>query len=175
MRETVRRRFILRFAIPLIAGIGSVIAAFHYLGLLDRYLELEAESVTWLLNRFGLTAYHWKNTVWLHPVIGLITLSCSSLGSVLVLAFLFLMTPTLPAGRNIAATALALGLVYIGNLLRLTLALVVGHHWGVKSMLTFHDWFGPAITFLYVLIAYWIWALIVVRRRRRPYFYYRWD
>ncbi len=175
MRESVRRRFIVRFAIPLIVGMGLLVGAFHYLGLLDRYLNLEAQSLAWLLNRMGLTAYCWRNTVWLHPVIGAVTLSCSSLGSAIILLFLFLLTPTVPVGRNIAAAVLAVGLVYIGNLLRLMLVLIIGHYWGAASMLTFHDWFGPAITILYVLIAYWIWSLIVVKRRRRPYFYYRWD
>ncbi len=76
------------------------------------------------------------------PFIGTITPSCSALGAVLAFAAVSSLVLQGVALRRALGFAAAALLCFCANVIRISLALIIGAHDGRHSMVTFHDWFG---------------------------------
>jgi carbamoyl-phosphate synthase large subunit len=85
------------------------------------------------------------------PFRAVITPSCSSVGSVVALTCLAALAPRRAGGHRLRALLIAVGVVALGNIVRIASSVGVGVVAGRASLLLFHDWVGSAFTFAYTL------------------------
>ncbi len=83
-----------------------------------------------------------------------VTASCSALASIVSVGFLSTLLPVAQPRRLLGAAILAVMLIFIGNLARITASLAVGYWSGTASLVLFHDWVGGVFGSLYVLIGF---------------------
>ena len=156
----------------LTATFATVFIAFSLL--LDPWRDTEADAVTKVLSAFGLhgASQAFGSQVLVVPLQGApflaqISPSCSALAAVLafVSVALFLLRGEVP--RRVLATAAACALVFVCNLVRIALSIVVGMYTGSHGLVVFHDWVGTAFGLVYVLGGFtlFLWLLLPSNRR----------
>jgi exosortase/archaeosortase family protein len=93
---------------------------------------------------------------------------CSSLASILSLAFLTLFTPRRLGWWRLCAPVVAITCVFAGNILRLAGSMAFGLWDGEESLVLFHDWVGAIFTYVYTVGGYllMLWLMMAVRRRQ---------
>jgi exosortase/archaeosortase family protein len=81
--------------------------------------------------------------------------SCSSLAPLLTLACLALLLPRAPGGSGWGRLALSYGAaaaaIMVGNLVRIDASIAAGLHYGVSTLVLFHDSAGTIFSFAYTL------------------------
>lgn len=157
--------------IALIASIGIA-----YVVLQDPFKALEAHTAVALAQLLGYgdhVTFLAPSAVIVSPYtkaafLAIVTPSCSALASALSLIVLGSVAPRTPPYRRLLATTAAIATVVLGNLLRITLALVVGVYAGRSSTVLFHDWVGSTFTFVYTLAGFMVLLGILMPSRRAP-------
>ena len=100
------------------------------------------------------------------PIVANLTPACSALGTILALSALAFLAmrqrPQAAVGLS-AATLWAIG----ANQVRLVLSLLAGVHFGMRSLVLFHDWVGAALNFCFVLIGLLIMVAFTMHRLER--------
>ncbi len=99
------------------------------------------------------------------PFEAVVTLSCSSLASALSIICMGAIAPRGRAFRRTFATLTAVGLVVGGNIVRITVSIVVGIFYGRGSLVLFHDWAGSTFTFIYTLGGFMIMLMMLMDKR----------
>jgi len=134
---------------------------------------IEASTAIGLLRAFGATGVHGGGTssVLVTPAhraafFVLVTPSCSSLASLLAFGCLYPLLPRSSAGRSIAALATAVGVVAIGNIIRITASIAIGLVAGRASLVLFHDWVGSMFTFVYTITGFIVMLSMVLPKER---------
>jgi carbamoyl-phosphate synthase large subunit len=104
-----------------------------------------------------------------HPaLLASITMSCSSLSSLLAIACLAFLGPDRLRRRWWSALAIALGVVALGNILRIALSLGAGLLAGRSALILFHDWVGGVFAFTYTLGGYILFLYLVLPNHDQP-------
>jgi exosortase/archaeosortase family protein len=93
----------------------------------------------------------------------LVTSTCSSLSSLLALACLGRLMPPRPARSR--AIAAALGVVAVGNVVRITASVAMGLVAGRASLVLFHDWVGSLFAFGYTLGGYILMVALLLPKQ----------
>jgi len=182
-KSEARKKF-LKFVVILL-GFGLLtMYIVDRVGLTKGYTGMEARQVSGILNAVGIQSRIRENVpgvppelqgsiVWIPTkggyVGGLITLSCSSLGLVAIFLILCFLTPWIPTKKKVISALIAAPILHLGNIVRLAGVFAFGHFFGLDSMIALHDWIGPILAFIYLLIAYGIWLYFVMRTRRGVY------
>jgi len=101
------------------------------------------------------------------PFLATVTPSCSALGAVLTFIAIAVFMLHGPLGRRVLAVAVAAGVVTGGNMVRISLALVVGLHAGSHAMVVFHDWVGTALGLLSILAGFTFFVFVLLPSNRK--------
>jgi exosortase/archaeosortase family protein len=138
--------------------------------------HFETRSALWLLHHLGgHAAIGIASTVVLiiprhHAAFDvLITPACSSLASLVAICALAPFTPRQPLARRVLAVAVAVGLIAIGNVLRITGAIAAGLVAGRTSLILLHDWVGSMFTFVYTMGGYILMLSILLPKVAGPF------
>lgn len=82
-----------------------------------------------------------------------VTRGCSSLGSILAGLVMVCLVLVGPTSRRVRAALLVVAVVFVANVLRISLALAVGVWLGDVALVLFHNWVAALFAFFYVLFA----------------------
>jgi exosortase/archaeosortase family protein len=100
-------------------------------------------------------------------LIASVTPSCSSLASLLAITWIAAISGVGSRSRRVTALCVALAVIAIGNILRMTASLAVGFIAGRSVLVLFHNWVAGMFTFAYVLAGYALFLYLVLPKRRR--------
>jgi carbamoyl-phosphate synthase large subunit len=157
-----------------IAVVAVVLAAFWLLN--APFRQLEATAAAGLLHLLGVSG----DTVSTRPgssiavlvgtgaFLAIVTPACSSLASLLAVAFLAVYVPRRPPGRRLVALGAALLCIAAGNVLRIAGSVAVGLLAGTGSLVLFHDWVGSLFAFGYTLGGYLLMLALLLPADRGP-------
>lgn len=156
-KQRVRRKF-LRFFLIVLIGI-AIISVFQRDELSYSFRSVEAGHAATLVRLAGQdvravgdSALVRVEGAWLYAVV---TLSCSSIFPILgFILLMLLLAPKVSWKRKCAGAVTSAAIIYIGNLLRIVFALLVGIHYGRAPMEFFHGWVGIILLIPSVIIAY---------------------
>ena len=98
------------------------------------------------------------------PFLATVTSSCSSLSSLLAVAFLGLFTPRREPVRRGVALLSACAVILVGNIVRISGSLAIGLAAGPASLVLFHDWVGSLFAFAYTIGGYLLMLWILLPR-----------
>lgn len=166
-KRRVRKRF-LRFFLIFLIAIG-IISIFQREELSYSFRSAEAAHAAKLVNLVGQDARAVGDSAlirvegaWLYAVV---TLSCSSIFPIIGFILLtLLLAPKVSWKLKCAGAAASAAIIYLGNLLRIVFALLVGIHYGRGPMEFFHGWVGIVLLIPSVLMAYGV-CLMIYRSR----------
>jgi exosortase/archaeosortase family protein len=146
---------------------ATVFIAFNLL--VDPWRRWEARSVTGMLSLFGVAgaSRSYGNEILVipnnsSPFLATISPSCSALAAVLTFVAISLFLLRGEPVRRVAAAIGASVLVFVCNLIRIGLSVVVGIYTDSRGLVVFHDWVGTAFGLLYVLGGFtlYLWLLL---------------
>lgn len=168
------RRKIL-FSLALLAVFTAVsVAILAGTGIWKSEASFEARIISWGLSHIGIPSAASGNSILTTAGSDLalvkITESCASIGVIFGFFGLVLITP-IPLRIKSIATLIAIPFVFIGNILRILIIIIVGYFFGAGALVIVHDWIGTAMTFVFILAAYGIWVWIVgkfVAKKKKP-------
>lgn len=145
-----RRR---RVAVALLLSIGLALVGFHLLSGPLRTLEAHAVVALFPGDRVSTVPGHQFQVLPSDepPFRAVLTPFCSSLVAILALGAISLCVLVGSATRRLLAFLMAAGLVLLGNLLRIALALWGGLELGPGGLLLLHDWVGTVFGLAYTL------------------------
>jgi exosortase/archaeosortase family protein len=154
----VTRRSLLTVS-HMVAMIAILIIGFVLLE--ERFRLLEVGMTARLLGLLGISdrVVPVRNALLVEPFSGpffaaVLAPSCSALAPALAVACLGSVTPPRPWRRRLVATVTAVSAVIVGNLVRITSALLAGLLTGSSSLVLFHDIVGSFFGFVYILAGY---------------------
>jgi len=140
------------------------------------FRELEAGAAAGFLHLLGVP----ERTVQTRPnasiavlpddhgaFLAIVTPSCSSLASLLAIAFLAVHVPR-GTPRRVRALVAALLCVVAGNVLRIAGSVAAGLFSGTGALVLFHDWVGSLFAFGYTLGGYLLMLAVLLPRDRAP-------
>lgn len=143
---------------PLLAVVAALVACVAvFVATQGVFRELEVAVVVAALSPFtGDALLDAGSTIVVTPTTGLPFLadvrpSCSALGAIVALTVL---GSAIARRHRARATAAAIAVVLLGNLVRIGASLAVGVVWGRSSLVLFHDAAGGAFTFAYLLVGF---------------------
>jgi carbamoyl-phosphate synthase large subunit len=151
-----------------LAVVAVVVVAFE-LGN-TAFRELEAGAATGLLHLLGVSEEvvqtRPNSSIAVLPVdhgafLAIVTPSCSSLASLLAIAFLSVHVPR-GTPRRLVALAAALLCVVVGNVLRIAGSVAAGLFSGTGALVLFHDWVGSLFAFGYTLGGYLLMLAVLL-------------
>jgi exosortase/archaeosortase family protein len=131
-----------------------------------RRLEAEvAAAIAGFVTRDDLTVVGFD--VFVFPSQGgffraVLTPSCSSLASILAISTLGWLAPGYSRPRRFAALLVAVMVIIVGNMLRLSGSLAAGVWLGRIGLVAFHDVVGGTLTFVYILGGYLLMLRILL-------------
>jgi exosortase/archaeosortase family protein len=96
-----------------------------------------------------------------------LTPACSSLAALLAITCIATVSRAGTPSRRFVALAIALGVIAVGNVVRMAAVLAVGLVAGRPVLVLFHDWVGGMFTFAYVLGGYVLFLYLVLPDTRR--------
>jgi exosortase/archaeosortase family protein len=146
---------------------ASVFIAFTLL--VDPWRRWEARSVTGVLGVLGVAGANrsYGNEILVipnssSPFLATISPSCSALAAVLTFVAISVFLLRGEPMRRVTAAAGASALVFVCNLLRISLSVLVGLYTDSHGLVVFHDWVGTAFGLLYVLGGFtlYLWLLL---------------
>jgi exosortase/archaeosortase family protein len=151
-----------------VAVVAVVVVTFQLCNAVFR--QFEASAATGFLRLFGVS----EQTVQTRPnssiavftsehgaFLAIVTPSCSSLASLLAIAFLAVYVPR-RSRRRVPALAAALLFVLVGNVLRIAGSVAAGLLAGTGSLVLFHDWVGSLFAFGYTLGGYLLMLAVLL-------------
>lgn len=153
-----------------VATLGAAVVM--YLVAASSFRHLEALASAGLLRGLGLGEVH----AFSRDIIGVfprdqtgflikITPSCSALASLLSIGLLSTLLPVPDPRRWARALTLALLMVLVGNLVRISASIAVGYVSGRLSLVLFHDWVGSVFGFAYTLLGFMVLLRLMLPRR----------
>ena len=152
------RRTVLTIA-HMVAIIATLIVGFVLLQ--ERFRLLEVGVTARLLGLLGIAdrVVPVGNALLVEPFSGpffaaVLAPSCSALAPALAVACLGSVTPPRPWRRRLAAVSIAVMAVIVGNLVRISSAVLAGLITGSSSLVLFHDVVGSFFGFVYILAGY---------------------
>jgi carbamoyl-phosphate synthase large subunit len=162
-----------RYALP--RTLAIVVASFAGFILLQHSSRVvEAHTVAGLLSLAGahgtqavLGTYVQLTTAQHGTLVASVTASCSSLASLLAITCLGVVSGIGTRVRRLTALAVALSVIWVGNILRMAGSLAVGLIAGRPALILFHNWVAGMFTFVYVLAGYVLFLYIVLPDRQR--------
>ena len=162
-KRDVRRKILLSLAM-LAAFTAASLAILTYTGLWKAEASFEAGVISWTLSKMGIHSAASGNNIITTAggelALIKITESCASIGVIFGFFGLVLITP-IPLKIKSIATAIALPLVFLGNVARILIIMIVGYWLGTGALIIVHDWMGTAMTFAFILAAYGLWVWVV--------------
>lgn len=162
-----RAAVVLGQPVAVVVGVLTSFALFN-----DAFRQLETVAAAGLLHLAGVPAEQVQvrpgSSLGVYPAevspfLAVVTPSCSSLASVLAIAFLAVFVPRSPGRRRLLALACALLCVVVGNVLRIAGSIAVGLASGTSSLVLFHDWVGSLFGFGYTLGGYLLMLYLLLR------------
>jgi exosortase/archaeosortase family protein len=90
--------------------------------------------------------------------------SCSGLAAALTMVALLPLGRSSSPSRRIAASLTAAGVIFVGNAVRITTALIYGRYQGRSGLVLFHDLVGGTFTFIYVITGFLVGLSILLPR-----------
>lgn len=149
---------------------GTVISAFAAFDVLQQpWRRIEAGLVAGTLDALGVRGVGgpYGARVLVTPArsaafLASITPSCSALGAVVAFGAIAVFLLHGPVPRRAAAVAAAGLVAVVGNLVRITLAVMVGSRGGSHALVVFHDWVGTFLGLLAVLGAFTIFVFVLL-------------
>ncbi len=160
-----------RIALRVVLALAFTLAGYVVLAAPARHFE--ARAAVWILELLGSHRVFLSGDamVGIVPPHGpafqaTVTSSCSSLASLLALACLGRLMP--PSSRRTWATAAALAVVGVANVVRIAASVGVGLVAGRASLVLFHDWVGSLFAFAYTLGGFVLLVSLVLPRAPAP-------
>jgi exosortase/archaeosortase family protein len=101
------------------------------------------------------------------PIAAQVSASCSSLTSVIALVGLSIIVMGGSLRRRIFAGIVASVVVFVGNLIRISVVLHIGQIRGVSALVLFHDWIGTMFSITYTLLGFAILLALRMPGRRQ--------
>ncbi len=150
---------------------ASVFIAFNLL--IDPWRQWEARAITGVLTLIGVTGAgrSYGNEILVtpdhsSPFLATISPSCSALAAVLTFVAISLFLLRGEPARRVVACIGASVLVFVCNLLRIGLSVLVGVATDSHGLVVFHDWVGTAFGLVYVLggFTFFLWLLLPSNR-----------
>lgn len=160
-------RHLLGVIIRLTLTFASVFIAFSLL--VDPWRRWEARSVTGVLGALGIAgaSRSYGNEILVipnssSPFLASISPSCSALAAVLTFAAISIFLLRGEPVRRVTAFVGASVLVFVCNLIRIGLSVLVGLYTDSHGLVVFHDWVGTAFGLMYVLGGFtlYLWLLL---------------
>lgn len=139
----------------------------------DTFRHFEAGASAWVLHTLGVAdeaaVFVPASSVAVFPptagpFLATVTSSCSSLSSLLAVAFLGLFTPRREPVRRVGALLAACAVILAGNIARIAASLGIGLAAGPASLVLFHDWVGSLFAFGYTVGGYLLMLWILLPR-----------
>jgi exosortase/archaeosortase family protein len=155
-----------------VAVVGLVVVVFRVGN--ASFRELEAGAATGLLHLLGVSPdvvqTRPNSSIAVLPVdhgafLAIVTPSCSSLASLLAIAFLSLHVPR-GTPRRVVALVAALLCVVVGNVLRIAGSVAAGLFSGTGALVLFHDWVGSLFAFGYTLGGFLLMLAVLLPREQ---------
>ena len=146
---------------------ASVFIAFNLL--VDPWRRWEARAVTGAMSALGVVgaSRSYGNEILVipnssSPFLASISPSCSALAAVLTFAAISLFLLRGEPIRRVTAFLGASALVFVCNLVRIGLSVLVGVYTDSHGLVVFHDWVGTAFGLMYVLGGFtlYLWLLL---------------
>ena len=161
-----------RYALP--RSLAILVASFVGFFLLQHPARvLESHAVAGLLSLLGAHGTHvvLGTYVDVEPaehglLLASLTPACSSLAALLAITCIAGLSRAGTRSRRLAALAIALTVIAVGNILRMAAVLAVGLFAGRSVLVLFHDWVAGMFTFAYVLGGYVLFLYLVLPDRR---------
>lgn len=139
----------------------------------DTFRHFEATTSAWVLHTLGVAdeavVFVPGSSIAVFPqtagpFLATVTSSCSSLSSLLAVAFLGLFTPRRAPVRRAGALLAACVVILAGNVARIAASLGIGLAAGPASLVLFHDWVGSLSAFAYTVGGYLLMLWILLPR-----------
>ena len=144
-------RVLLRTTAPIVAALGLFALVHHDVAAVET--RADAGALRWLgvdsVHRIGVTTIRIDSPrgAW----VSVLSPSCSALGPMLALTIIASVLPSATGWWRLRAAALASGMVFAANLVRICASLALGVPLGRNDAVLFHDWVGSTFGFAYTM------------------------
>ena len=158
-----------RIEVLLALGLCIGLALAGFAALKNGMRSVEVHTVLGVLDGSGVSAVDMvrDHTFQVLPHTGLpfrahVTPFCSALVAVLALAAITIFILRGPLWKRLVAFTTAAVVIVACNVLRIAASLWVGVHWGVRSLVLFHDWVGTIFGLGYTMGGFFLMLFLLL-------------
>lgn len=122
--------------------------------------ELTGAISAFILNTLGIFSIAKDNHLWVATLPQLnISAECSGVALAIIFPLIIFLLPYFPLRQRIASLFFV-PILFLGNVLRIVIDVLVGIHFSTESLIFFHDGIGQVFIFAWAIGCYIIWLLI---------------
>jgi exosortase/archaeosortase family protein len=148
----------LLFLVKVVAFSIPLYAIMYFQGVLAPLQEAVSADVVWMLNMMGIEAS--RNGFLIlagNGIAFIVSEDCTGWKSMLFLTALICAVPLVPLKKRLAGLAAGISVIYLGNLFRVVLVVLVWRGYGLSFAGAIHDYFWQAGLILLVLVIWLSW------------------
>lgn len=119
--------------------------------------EITAFLVAYILGFFGVIAVNWGHLLVVEGLPGLeVSAECSGIILMMIFPLTIFLIPSVKIGHRLASLAF-IPVLFLGNIIRITVDVLIGIHYSTDLLIFFHDTIGQVFIFFWAIGLYLIW------------------